>query len=78
MLSTLSQENKNQIPNFVVGAKFRLKYFSRSIQGVLDLEPLLNKSDHNYISFSERVRKIVDEKQYPKTGKDVVRDKKYI
>ena len=47
-------------------------FLSRSIQGVLDLEPLLNKSDPNYISFSERVRKIVDEKQYPKTGKDVV------
>lgn len=43
----------------------------QSIEGVLDLEPLLDKSDRNYISFSERVRKIVDEKQYPKTGKDV-------
>lgn len=47
------------------------KELIQSIQGVLDLEPLLNKSDPNYISFSERVRKIVDEKQYPKTGKDV-------
>jgi len=43
----------------------------QSIEGVIDLEPLLDKSDKNYISFSERVRKVVDQKQYPKTGKDV-------
>ena len=36
------------------------------------MEPLLNKSDMGYISFSERVRDIVEERGYPKTGKDVV------
>ena len=39
---------------------------------MLDFEPLLNKSDLGYRSFSERVREVVVEKGYPKTGKDVV------
>lgn len=43
-----------------------------SIQGVLDFEPLLIKTDPGYQSFSHRVREVVKENEYPKTGKDVV------
>lgn len=41
-----------------------------SIQGVLDFEPLLIKTDPGYQSFSHRVREVVKENEYPKTGKD--------